>query len=125
MSLKTVTFDKSKLLVVSKNGLEYLDDEGRRCVIDFHTCRENARDLLKMPAWLWARHPNYVGLRNILGEPPYITLATNPPTRFLFPMPGPSVKDPGKQASSLEPRDFHEFDMRLHREAVVRTFDVT
>jgi hypothetical protein len=52
-------------------------------------------------------------------------LATNPPTRFLFPMPGPSVKDPGKQASSLEPRDFHEFDMRLHREAGVRTFDVT
>jgi hypothetical protein len=123
--LKTVTFDKSKLLVVSKNGLEYLDDAGCSCTVDFHTCRENALDLLRMPALLWARHPNYVGLRNIEGEPPYITLATDPPTRFLFPMPGPSVKDPGKESSSLELRDFYEFDMLLHREAGVLTFDVT
>ena len=123
--MKTVTFDKSKLLGVSKNGLEYVDDQGCRCSIDFHTCRENARDLLKMPGWLWARHPNYVGLRNILGRPPYITLVTNPPTRFLFPMPGPFFNDPGASSPSLEPIDFYEFDGRLFSKAGVPTFDVT
>jgi hypothetical protein len=123
--LKTVTFDTSRLLLVNKNGLEYVDDEGCRCAIDFHSCRENARDLLKIPAWLWARHPNYVGLRNILGEPPYIALASDPPTRFLFSMPGPAAKDPGKESASLEPRDFYEFDLRLNREGGVLTFDMT
>jgi hypothetical protein len=113
-SLKTVTFDKSKLLGVSKNGLEYVDDQGGRCAIDFRICRENVRNQLKMPEWRWARHPDYVGFRDILAKPPHITLATNPPTRFVFPMLGPSVQD-----------DFDEFQMRLFEEAGVKTFDMT
>ena len=122
--MKTVTFDKSKLLSISKNGLEYVDDQGCRCAIDFHTCRENVQNTLKRAERLWARDPNYVGFRNILAKPPHITLATNPLTRFLFPMPGPSVQDPGN-SSSLEPRDFYEFEMRLLNEAGVKTFDMT
>ena len=123
--MKTVTFDSSKLLAVSKDGLEYVDDQGCRCTIDFHTCRENVRNRLKMPEWRWARDPDYVGFRDILGKPPHITLATNPPTRFLFPMPGPSVQDPGKRSSSLEPPDFDEFQVRLFNEAGVKTLDMT
>jgi|KBSMisStandDraft_5_1062788.scaffolds.fasta_scaffold462962_2 hypothetical protein len=124
-SLKTVTFDKSKLLDVSKDGLEYVDDQGCRYAIDFHTCRENVQRKLKMPERLWARDPNYVGFRDILAKPPHITLATDPPTRFVFPMPGPSVKDPGKKSSQLEPSDFYEFEMRLFSDAGVKTFDMT
>jgi hypothetical protein len=123
-SLKTVTFDKSKLLSVSKDGLEYVDDQGCRCAIDFHSCRENFQKEMHVPERLWARDPNYVACRDILAKPPHITLATNPPTRFVFPMPGPSVRDPGKK-SSLEPRDFYEFQMRLFKEAGVKTFDMT
>ena len=123
--MKTVTFDSSKLLAVSKNGLEYVDDQGCRCTIDFQTCRENVRNRLKMPEWRLARQPDYVGFRDILGKPPHITLATNPPTRFLSPVPGPSVNDPGKRSSSLAAPDFDEFQVRLFDEAGVSTFDVT
>jgi hypothetical protein len=123
--LKTVTFDKSKLLGVSKDGLEYVDDQGCSCAIDFHSCRENFQKEMHVPERLWARDPNYVAVRDILAKPPHITLATNPPTRFVFPMPAPSVQDPGKKSSSLEPRDFYEFQMRLFKEAGVKTFDMT
>jgi hypothetical protein len=110
---------------MSKSGLEYVDDQGCRCAIDFHTCRENVQHKLKRPDRLWARDPNYVGFRDILARPPHITLATNPPTRFVFPMPEPSVQDPAKNSSSLEPRDFYEFETRLFNEAGVKTFDMT
>ena len=123
--MKTVTFDKNKLLAVSKNGLEYVDDQGCRCTIDFQTCRENVRNRLKMPEWRWARKPDYVGFRDILGKPPHITLASNPPTRFLFPMPAPSVQDPGERSSSLAPPDFDEFQVRLFNEAGMKTLDMT
>jgi len=123
--LKTATFDKSKLLGVSKDGLEYLDDQGCRCAIDFQTCRENVQKRLKRPDQLWARDPNYVGFRDVLAKPPHITLATNPPTRFLFPVPEPPVENPGRNSSSLEPPDFDEFQTRLFFEAGVKTFDMT
>jgi hypothetical protein len=98
--LKTVTFDKSKLVGVSKSGLEYVDDQGCICSIDFHMCRENVRNQLKMPGWRWYRYSNYVGFRDILAKPAHITLATDPPTRFVFRVPGPSGQDPGKKSSS-------------------------
>jgi hypothetical protein len=108
--LKTVTFDKSKLLSVSKDGLEYVDDQGCRCAIDFHKCRENFQK--QAPGRLWASDPNYVGARDITANPPHITLSTNPPTRFVFPLPGPSG-------------DFDEFQTRLFYAAGVKTFDMT
>jgi len=120
--LKTVTFDKSKLLSVSKDGLEYVDDQGCRCAIDFHTCGENFQKEMHMPGWLQVRQ-SYVGFHDIGAK--HITLATSPPTRFVFPMPGPSLKDPGRKSSSLEPRDFYEFQMRLFNEAGVRILDIT
>ena len=123
-SLKTVTFDKSKLLSVSKDGLEYVDDQGCRRVVDFHTCRENVQRETAA-GWTGTRDPNYVGFRDIEAKPPRITLATNPPARFVFPMPGPSVKVRGRESSSLGLRDFHEFQVRLFYEAGVKTIDMT
>ena len=122
--MKTVTFDESKLLSVCNDGLEYVDEEGCRCVIDFHSCRENFKRQMHPPERLWARDPNYVAVRDIEAKPPHITFATNPPTRFVFPIPGPSVKDPGRKSSTLEPRDFYEFQMRLFNEAEVKTCDI-
>jgi hypothetical protein len=100
LKTKTVTFDKSKLLSVTKDGLEHVDDQGCRCAIDFRTCRENFPD------------PNYVAYRDIDASPPHITFATNPPTRFVFPKPRTD-------------RGFLEFQMRLFYEAGVQTFDMT
>jgi len=107
--LKTVTFDKSRLLSVSEDGLEYVDDQGCRCAIDFHTCRENFKKQ-HGPERLWAGLPNYVAVRDIEAKPAHITFATNPPTRFVFPMTDPN---------------FHELQFRLFREAGVMTFDMT
>jgi len=77
--------------------------------------------------WVGARKSkhDYVGFRDIEANPPHITLATNPPTRFVFPRPGPSVKVPGRKVASLEPRDFYDFQMRLFYEAGVKTLDMT
>ena len=69
--------------------------------------------------------PNYVALRDIDATPPHVTFTTNPPIRFVFPMRGPSAKDPGRRSSTLEPRDFYGFQMRLFNEAGVKTFDMT
>ena len=121
--MKTVTFDNNKLLSIGKDCLEYVDDQGARCTIDFHTCRDNFQK--ETGGWRGARNPKYVGVRDISAEPPHITLATNPPTRFVFPIPGPSADLPGGESSSLEPRDFHAFQMRLYHEAGVRTVDMT
>jgi len=110
--LKTVTLDKSKLLSVSKDSLEYVDDQGGRCAIDFHTCRENFKKQ-HVPERLWARVPNYVAVRDIEAKPPHITFATDPPTRFVFPMPDPNF------------HEFQELQFRLFREAGVMTFDMT
>jgi len=63
-----------------------------------------------LPERLWARDPNYMAFRDIEAKPPHITLATSPPTRFVFPIPDP---------------DFHEFQFRLFREAAVKIFDMT
>ena len=108
---------------MSEDGLEYVDDQGCRCTIDFHTCRENFKKK-HVPERLWARVSDYVAVRDIEAKPPHITLATNPPTRFLFPLPGPGLND-GARSAALEPIDFYEFDRRLFGEAGVRTFDVT
>ena len=120
MSLKTVTFDKSKLLSVSKDGFEYVDDQGCRCAIDFHICRENFQKVMHVPR---DEEDVYVGFYE-LGTLPHITFATNPPTRFIFP-PGPSAKVRG---GTFQNRAFHEavaFQIRLFNEAGVRTFDPT
>lgn len=110
--MKTVTFDKSKLLSMSKDGLEYVDDQGCRCTIDFHNCRENFKKK-HVPERLWARVSDYVAVRDIEAKPPHITFATNPPTRFVFQMPDSSF------------HDFQELQFRLFREAGVMTFDMT
>jgi hypothetical protein len=111
-SLKTVTFDQRKLLSLSKDGLEYVDDQGNRCAIDFHACHENFKKQ-HVPERLWARVPNYVAVRDIEAKPAHITFATIPPTRFVFPM------------RDLTFHEFQELQLRLFREAGVMTFDMT
>jgi len=97
---------------MSEDGLEYVDDQGCRCTIDFHTCRENFKKK-HVPERLWARVSDYVAVRDIEAKPPHITFATNPPTRFVFPMPDPNFYE------------FQELQLRLFREAGVMTFDMT
>lgn len=108
---KRVSYDKSKILAVTKDGLEYIDDQGSKCAIDFHACRENLERELGSAGYLRIRHPAdvYVGFRDLGAKPPYITFATEPPTRFEFPMPKPLVKVAGKKFLQSDPEDFREF----------------
>jgi hypothetical protein len=121
--LKTVTFDEHRLLSVNKNGLEYVDDQGCRCAIDFHACCESFNK--GAAERLGARNPRYVGSRNILANPPEMILATDPPTRFLFPKPRVCGNGPGEESASPELRDWDKFQLRLYREGGVRTVDMT
>src|SRR5262245_985251 len=126
--VKTVTYDKSRILSVSEDGLEYLDDDGCRCRVDFTVCCENVEKEMSSEGWIRVGESDdvYVGFRDWGAKPPYITLATDPPTRFVFPMPGPPVKVPGSQFVRRNPedyREFRDFQIRL-MEAGVTTLDM-
>jgi hypothetical protein len=121
IGLKTVTFDAGRLLSVSSEGLEYVDDQGCRCTIEFRTCRENVQRELRSGRWRPIASADsltrYIGFRDVEATPPHIILASNPPTRFVFPMAGPSFNVPAC--------DFQQFQRRLFMEAGVKTVDVT
>jgi hypothetical protein len=102
---------------VSKDGAEHLDDQGCRCAIDFHTFRVNLRKMFKMPEEWWTENLNYIGFRDIVAKPPHITAATDPPTRFVFPMP--------ERSANFLHTDFHQFQVRLWEEAGVSTLDMS
>jgi hypothetical protein len=117
MVTKNVVYHNFTILRVTREILEYLDDQGTACSIDFHTCRENVEKELRGPGWI--RVPEecvgpevlqdiYVGFRDSSAEPMHITLASDPPTRFQF----------------ANYRVFREFQRRL-REGGVTTLDMT
>jgi hypothetical protein len=126
--MKVVKYHRSKILRVTKDGLEYVDDQGNEGVVDFRVCRENVAKEVRSSGWVRVRGSEdvYVGFRDSGAKPPHITLATNPPTRFEFPMPRDPVRIPGGQFLRHDPedfRDFHEFQTRL-MEAGVKTLDM-
>jgi len=113
---------------VTREGLEYLDDQGITCIIDFRTCHENVQREVHSPGWVQVAESEdiYVGFRDCTGTPPHITFASDPPTRFQFPLPKPAVKIPGQPflRPDLEDyRDYFEFQMQL-RAAGVTTLDM-
>ena len=86
MAIKNVASHNSTILCVTRDGLEYLDDQGITCTIDFHTCYENVQRELRRPGWIQVQESQdiYVGFRDFAATPPHITLASDPPTRFQF-----------------------------------------
>ena len=125
---KQVAYDKSKILRVTRDALEYVDDQGVTCIIDFNVCHENVLREVSSPGWIRVQDSSdiYVGFRDFFHKPPYMTFASDPPTRFLFPMPKPAVAVPGQRGLQRDPAgydDFREFKMRLI-EAGVTTLDL-
>jgi hypothetical protein len=116
MAIKHVAYHNATILRVSTDSLEYLDDEGITCTIDFQTCHENVQKELRGPGWIRVREECvasealqdiYVGFRDFAATPMHITLASDPPTRFEF----------------ADYCVFREFQMRL-REGGVTTLDM-
>jgi hypothetical protein len=71
MGPKLVTFDKGRILSVTQQGIEYRDDDGRDCLIDFDACGGHSPH----------RH---VGYRDCSPSPPFFEFWTEPRTRFVF-----------------------------------------
>jgi hypothetical protein len=109
MAMKHVAYHKATILSVTRDGLEYLDDQGVACTIDFHTCHENVQREVSRPGWMQVgQSPDiYVGFRDFSTKPLQITLAGDPETRFQF----------------ADYRAFHDFQKRLI-EAGVTTIDM-
>src|SRR3954469_25336480 len=86
MAIKHVTYHKGTILRVTRDGLEYLDDQGVACTIHFHTCRENVQRELGRQGWMRVQESEdiYVGFRVFSARLPQITLASDPETRFQF-----------------------------------------
>jgi hypothetical protein len=130
LAWKHVAYDKSKILRVTRDGLEYLDDQGITCSIDFHTCHKNVQREVGSPGWIQVRESQdiYVGFRDSFAAPPYMMFASDPPTCFQFPMPKPAGAVPGQAFLRLAPAgfssDFAQFMIRLI-EAGVTTLDMS
>jgi hypothetical protein len=112
MAVKHVAYDKVKILRVTRDGLEYLDDQGITCTIDFHTCHECVQRELRRPGWVQVGESQdiYVGFRDFSATPPLFTFGSDPQTRFEFP-------------ASADFRDFYELEVCLIK-AGVRTLDM-
>jgi hypothetical protein len=100
-----MAIDGARIQRVTKEGLFYLDDEGKEVFIDFQACYERKLAQFMQPENLKrfkAMNPHmdneqyiealkrsrYVADRNSLSAPwgdgPYIEFYTDPPTRFVF-----------------------------------------
>jgi hypothetical protein len=119
-----VKFDHAKIQRLSTAALAYLDDGGNARSVNFSTCRMNfVRDMRAAGN----ADDKYVGFRDSSATPPYITLLTDPPTRFEFPSPGPATRVPGAKFLIRNPQDFrafHEFEQQL-REVGAATIDLS
>ena len=128
MAMKHVAYDESKILRVTRDGLEYLDDQGITCTIDFHTCHENVQREVRSPGWVQVGESQdiYVGFRDFSATPPHVTFASDPPTCFQFPVPKQAVAVPGHtflRRDTAYLLDFRDFQRRLI-EAGVATLDM-
>jgi hypothetical protein len=109
MAEKRVAYVNAHILRLTRDGLEYLDDDGIACAVDFHACEENVQKELRGPGWIRVGESKdiYIGFRDFGDTPAHITLASDPPTRFEFP----------------DYRAFCEFQLRL-MQAGVTTLDM-
>ena len=109
MAIKNVAYHKCTILSVTRDRLEYLDEQGIPWTIDFYTCQKNVQKELRGPGWMQVQESQnvYVGCRDFYTKPRYITLASDPPTCFQF-----AYRD-----------HFREFKRRLI-EAGVNTIDM-
>ena len=129
MHAKKIAYAKAKILRVDTGGLQYVDDEGTTCTIDFHVCHENVLKELRSPGWVQVKKSEtiYVGFRDSTANPPQFTFPTDPETCFRYPLPKPAVAAPGEKFLRGNPedlRDFFEFEVRL-AQAGVRTLDMS
>ena len=126
---KIIAYEKSKILRVTKDGLEYSDEKGNKFFIDFSICHKNfERDgygRLKQVGGSEGR--NYVGFRDFGVRPAIITFWTDPPTRFEFPLPTELKMATGGKFLQRDPEDIGDFD-EFHKqlyEAGVMTLDMS
>jgi len=85
-AIKTVAYNESTILSVTRDSLEYLDDQGLACAIEFHICDDNVQREVRSEGWIQVRESQdvYVGFRDFSSRPRHITLASVPRTRFQF-----------------------------------------
>ncbi len=87
--MRELHFSNIKLLSVSNSGIEYLDADGEQSQIDFQVCRRNwinnrsvKLEDMKPEQAEW--HSDCVGIRNIIGKPPYIEFFSEPHVKLIF-----------------------------------------
>jgi len=85
-AIKTVAYNESTILSVTRDSLEYLDDQGLACAIEFHICDDNVQREVRSEGWIQVRESQdvYLGFRDFSSRPRHITLASVPRTRFQF-----------------------------------------
>jgi|GEM_PF-3528987 len=104
--MNRIAYDKTRILLLTPEGLQYSADDGSQCFIDFEVCRQNFQ---LAHGNLGGDKLKYVGFRDLSAQPPHITLWTNPPTRFEFRNPLSHEQIPDAKLIRIEPEIFHEF----------------
>lgn len=108
-----VKYDGARIQRLTREGLEYVDDDGATRFIDFSICHTN---FMKEVPLSGTEGPRCVGFRDFAAKPPSISSLTDPPTRFEFPQPGSRRPVSGRKFVVHDPedyREFHEFQGKL------------
>lgn len=103
---------------IEREGLLYIDDEGRERTIDFEACRRN-----------WMVHSGQsesrcIAWRDNRSEPPYIEFFSDPKIRFTFPYKRTWREKWRRRPSELGERYFKATVEALNREGWT-TFDLS
>lgn len=105
--MKRVTYRATTIVRVGRAGLDYVDDEGRECFVDFVWCRTEFDHQ-------WGpgppESPTYVGFRDSAANPPYVDFLAEPLVRFEFSKPAQVGAAPGSRfVARVVPEGYREF----------------
>jgi hypothetical protein len=113
-----VTFEESRILSITEDGLHYYDNEGERRFIDFDICYNN---FVRMIPGIAGSKTKYVAIRNYATKPPQVIFLTDPLTKFEFPQRKREILGLDDDGDD-DLRDFRTFRFQL-MDAGVETFD--
>jgi hypothetical protein len=121
--VKAVKYSETTIVRVDKEGMNYLDDDGNECFVDFRQCHASFQKGIRqeiesgnvIQLSMQGSRPRYIGFRQLSSSPPYIEILADPPVRFQFEKLAEKseIIDGRRWIQTTPPRGWGEFQGRL------------